>query len=238
MTIAISNNYRRLEPEEVPILAAELETAWQSPEIPMRQWISVVRAEVERFRDGESMPHFEILLRALKSIPLDNPSLLDVGASSAFYSRILSLGGYLCRYEALDYSEEYRKVARDLYPDVTFHVADARTLPFKDSAFEIVLSGCVMLHVMEYEKVISESARVASDYVIFNRTPIVVGRETEAYSKEAYAIPCLEWRFSESELLDLFAKYGLSLVSSEDIFFNEEEQYGHRTYLLKKVSVA
>ncbi len=234
MTVgAISSNYRKLEtPEEIADVAKQLDASWKDPVIPMRQWISVVRSEIERYRAGEHQRHFDVLIDAVKRCGLENPTLLDVGASSGFYSEILKLGGVTCRYTGLDYSSAYARMAEELYPGIDFHVADARQLPFEDASFDIVLSGCVLIHVADYEKVIAETARVAKQFAIFNRTPVTL-LETTYFEKLAYGVPCLEIHFSHDELLVLFAKYNLEIVSAEDVF-TYPEGGGHRTYLLKK----
>lgn len=228
----VSGNYRKLEPSEVPEVAARLDAAWKHEAIPSRQWISVVRGEIERYRNGEYYQHFDALIRALRLTGLENPTLLEVGASSGFYSEILKIGGFDCRYTALDYSEAYQRMAAELFPSVPFRVGDARALPCADGEFEIVVSGCVLIHVYEYEKVIAESARVASKYVVMNRTPVT--GQTTFFEKTAYNVPCLEVWLGEDELLSLFRKYGLELVSQQDTHTDQENHYAQRTYLLKK----
>lgn len=232
--LGISDNYRRLDAATVAGVAAELENAWQDPAIPRRQWIGVVRGEMERLRDGQWLPHFEMLVRAVKRTGLERPSLLDVGASSGFYSEILKLGGVSCGYTALDYSEEYRKLAEELYPDIHFQLGDARHLPFEDSRFDIVLSGCCLIHIFDAETVIAESARVSAGWVVMNRTPVLLKGPTQYFEKRAYGVPTLEIHYNEAELLELFSKYGLKVVSSEDPHSDPERSYAHRTYLLKK----
>jgi SAM-dependent methyltransferase len=232
--LGISDSYRKLEAAEVPAIAHELENAWQDPSIPRRQWIGVVRGEMERLRAGQWLPHFEILIRAVKLTGLATPSLLDVGASSGFYSEILKLGGVSCRYTALDYSSEYMRLAGELYPGIDFHLGDARDLPFADGAVEIVLSGCCLIHIYEAEKVIAESARVASKFVIMNRTPVMMGVPTTYFEKRAYGVRTLEIHYNESDLFAMFAKHALEVVSSEDVYTDPENLYAHRTYLLRK----
>ncbi len=237
MSIGISDNYVRLEPEDVPARAAELADGWKSPEIPMRQWISVVRGEVQRFREGVPMPHFEILIRALKSTGLENPTLLDVGASSGFYSEILKIGGFDCQYHGLDYSPAYKELAESLFPGIAFTVGDARDLPFDDGAFDVVLSGCCLLHVFEADRVIAETARVAKQYAVFNRTPVLSGDFPTVYwEKKAYGVSCIECHMNEAELLGMFAVHRLEVVSHEDVFWGADNNFGHRTYLLKKLT--
>lgn len=228
----VSTDYRRLDPSEVSAIAAECDKAWQDAAIPLRQWASCVRGELERFRAGERQPHFDILVDMLKQTGLDNPRLLDVGAASGFYSEVIRRGGFSCRYTACDYSPHFARMAEDLFPGIDFKVGDARALPFADNSFEVLISGCVILHVADYEKVISESARVAAKFCVFNRTPVTI--ETSHWVKSAYGVRCLEIHFGEQELLGLFAKYGLTVVAQKDIFTDKETQYGHRTYLLRK----
>lgn len=235
--LGISDNFRILEREEVPALAAELANAWQDPAIPRRQWISVVRGEMQRMQQGNWLPHYKLLVQALRDTELHQfrPTLLDVGASSGFYSEIISRGGFNCVYTGSDYSEEYKKLAVELYPDIDFRIADATALPFEHSSFDIVLSGCCMIHIFDYEKVIAESARVARKFVVMNRTPILLDRPTTFYEKKAYGVRTLEIHFNEAELLDLFAKHRLQIVTANDVFMEAETKYGHRTYLLRKI---
>ncbi len=233
--LGISDSYRKLEIGEVAPLARELENAWQDPAIPRRQWIGVVRGEMERLRQGQWLPHFEILVRALKRIdPKHYPTLLDVGASSGFYREIIELGRFSCKYTALDYSAEYQKLAEELYPGIDFRLGDARALPFRDCEFDIVLSGCCLIHIFEAEQVIAESARVASGWVILNRTPVMMGVPTTYWEKRAYGVRTLEIHYNESDLFAMFSKHALEVVSSEDVYTDPENLYAHRTYLLRK----
>lgn len=232
--IAVSANYRKLSPDEVPAIAAELDGAWKSPEIPLRQWISVVRSEVERYRNGEAQPHFDVLVRAMKRTGLVNPTVLDVGASSGFYRELMRIAGVDCQYHGCDYSQAYKDLAEQLWPGIQFTVGDARSLPFADSSFAAVLSGNVILHVLQYEAAIAEAARVASQFVILHKTPVWSAQPTTFYEKSGYGVRMMEIHFNEADLFYLFDKYGLSVVTSEDVHAGGEGGYSQRTYLLAK----
>lgn len=232
--IAISTGYRRLADEEVSAVAKALDDAWQHPALPMRQWITCVRGELERYRSGQKFAHFEALINAIKRTQLLTPSVLEVGAASGYYSQVLTIGGVDCEYTGVDYSEAYERLARELYPGIRFKVGDARALPFDDSSFDIVISGCVVIHVADYEKVIAESARVASKFVVMARTPVTI--KTAYFEKLAYGVPTLEIWLGEDELLALFAKYSLEVISQEDTHSDPENHYAQRTYLLRKTS--
>lgn len=235
MAIGVSTNYRRLTPEEVPVVAAECDAAWKNPAIPRRQWVNVVRGELQRYREGESMPHFDVLIRALRKTGLTNPSVLEVGASSAYYAAVFEAAGYKCQYSACDYSEAYRELAAELFPEVPFKVCDARNLDYPDNSVAILISGCCIIHVFDAERVISESARVASDFVILNRTP-VSSVETTYFQKEAYGCPVFEQHIYEPDLLAMIESNGLKVESYEDQYADPENNYAHRCYLLRRIA--
>lgn len=203
----------------------------------MRQWILCAEQEIERFRNGEGFRVFEVLLSILKKIPSLGrvPTLLEVGAAAAFYSEILKIGKFNCEYSALDYSEAFQALAWRLFPAVPFTVGDARALPFPDRSFDILLSGCCLLHIFDFEKAIQEAARVSDGWVVFHRTPLVLQGETRFFQKLAYQTPCIEIHFAYDELAVVFAACGLALVDAEDIFCDFGEDYRHTTLLLRKI---
>lgn len=227
----VSTDFRRLTPVEVAQLASAYDRNWQDPTIPRRQWLACTRAEIQRYREGEPQAHFDTLIRALRRTRLINPTVLEVGASSGYYSEVFRIAGFDCHYTGLDYSKAYEELALELYPGIDFRVADARALPYVDKWYDIVISGCCIIHIPEYDTAIAEAARVSDKYVIFARTPVVRGA-TQFFQKEAYGVRTLEIWFGEQELHSLFNKYSLGLVSDEAIF--ERPEYSHRTYLLKK----
>lgn len=232
---AISTNYRELQSSEVATVAAECAQAWTDPAIPARQYELAVKPELDKYRKGEPVAPFDALVKCLRQIPLKHTGsrskLLDVGASGGYYRQVLRMSGYFMQYTGCDFSEAFKALAEELYPDMAFAVADARHLPYHDDFYEIVLCGAVLMHCLEYEQVIAETARVASRYVIFHRTPIVDG-PTKYYVKDAYSVPCIEIHFNERELRGIFDSHGLKLVHSEDVFC--DGSFGHRSYLLEK----
>lgn len=233
----ISTNYRQLAPDEVIQIAAECAKAWQDPAIPRRQYELATKGELESFRNGGSVAPFDALVKCFRQLPITTNSwmtkLLDVGASSGYYSEVVRMKGFLMQYTGCDFSPAFKKLAEELYPDIAFDVEDARKLPYRDDWFDVVLCGATIMHVAEYPKVIAEVARVASRYVIFHRTPIVDG-PTKYYVKDAYSVPCLEIHFNELELMSLFRDHGLRLLYVTNVFWNGTS--GHRSYLLAKES--
>jgi len=235
---AISTNYRELTSAEVPEVAARCAEAWQSPEIPLRQYESCVKGELERWRRGESIAPFDKLVQCWRSMdwaPNYYPSLLDVGASSGYYREVLKERDIRTIYTGCDYSPSFGDMARRLFPGMLYDIADATNLPYEDNAFDIVLHSACIMHMADYEKAIAEAARVARRFVIFHRTPIVLDGPTRYFEKEAYGVPCLEIHFNELDLLCFFEQHRLSSVrAAETIFWDALNNYGHRIYVLEK----
>lgn len=234
----VSTNYRELADNEVASVAADCEQAWMNPDIPQRQFDSVTRGELEDLRNGNPCAPFAAVIRCLRKLPLgflvSRPKLLDVGASTGYYSEVIRLSGCKFDYHAVDVSPAFQALAAKLYPDIPFEVADARNLPFHDDSFGLVLSGAVLMHSADYVHVIAETARVSSRYVIFHRTPVMTEQPTRYYLKYGYGVPMLEVHFNEEELLKLFWSYGLSMIHSENVSFDERTNYGYRSYLCQK----
>jgi ubiquinone/menaquinone biosynthesis C-methylase UbiE len=230
---AISSNYRELRPDEVPEVAAMCAEAWKDPRIPMRQYESAARKELEAFRRGEGCRPYDVLIDCLRHIPTwDRPRVLDVGASGGYYSEILKVAGFDARYTGLDFSPAFQQLARNLYPAIDFDLGDAAALPYRDDWYDVVLHGAVIMHSLQYPSVIGEASRVSRQYVVFHRTPILRDKPTSYFLKEGYGIPMLEIHFNEGELLDLFQSHGLKVVYSAKVFW--DGTFGHWDYLLEK----
>ena len=235
----ISGSYQEITKEEATLITSKYEDAWKDPSIPQNQYLLAVKPEILKYKQGAPCAPFSALIAALLELPPEfeqsSPSFLEVGASSGYYGEVLKIAGFKFKYEASDYSEHFKELAAKLYPGTPFHVADARKLPFADASYEVVMSGCVMIHVPDYEVIIKETARITKRYAIFHRTPINISdRPTRYFTKEAYGIPCIELHFQESELMKLFLKYGLYAVAMKSVFENPKDDLAHRVYVLEK----
>lgn len=233
--MTVSTNYRALQPEEVAHIASRRDEAWKNPLIPHRQY-ELVQAELDAYKKNKPIAPYDVFVKAMATLngvgkyPADK--FLDIGASTGYYRELLRENSYGCIYQAVDYSPEYKKLAESVFPQIYFDVADARALPYRDDWYDIVLSGACIMHIREYDQVIKEAARVASQYVILHRTPIVPSGPTIFYEKDAYGIPCLEVWFNQDEIMDLCAQNHLSLHAEFEIFSSAD--HAHKTFVLKK----
>lgn len=219
-------------------LSNRLGSSWQNDSIPKIQR-ELVDKQIKKFRDGKPIDVFDSLVNELRCIiNSEVESLLEIGCSSGYYSEVFEIAGIPMKYTGCDYSKSFIEMARAYYPSNDFCICDARTLPFEDSSFHVVISGCCILHIREYTLAIKEAVRVSSNYVIFHRTPTLAQKETTFYTKSAYGVEMLEIHFNENELRDIFYQNNLSVVKTVpiDIQFDSKgrEISGNKIYVCKK----
>ncbi len=225
--------------EEIRKAWEDAGNCWLSKEIPKLQYETVVKNELEAYAKGAKIAPYDAFVQCLFRIQCPDSretTFLDVGASGAYYSKIMRIAGFKYNYRACDFSKDFQALAADLYPTVNFDVEDATRLSYHDGQFDIVHSGCCMLHIKDYRSVVFESARVSKRYVLFHRQPILYNKPTTYYLKLAYGIPCVEIHFSETEFFMLLRMAGLKIVHLENIFtLPDDGGYSHVSYLCEKI---
>lgn len=233
----VSSHYVQIQGREAEQESSRLRDAWQSQDLPARQR-ELVDTQLAAYRRGEPVDVFDVMTRALRALPSDvhGMSVLEVGCSSGFYSEVLEIAGLDVSYTGCDYSDAFIGLARQKYPALRFDVEDATSLNYGDDAFDIVISGCCLLHIPEYEAAVAETARVARRYAIFHRTPVVLGQPNVYYRKQAYGAETIEIHFNEPQFLALLACHGLELIATYTL--DESVQGGvgsaNRTYVCRK----
>jgi radical SAM superfamily enzyme YgiQ (UPF0313 family)/ubiquinone/menaquinone biosynthesis C-methylase UbiE len=207
----ISDGYRTIETGEI---TAEQQSAWQSPEIPPQQR-ALVQQQLEQMYRGASVQPFQVLGDLLAPVLQEGAGVLEIGCASGYYYEVLE---YLLNkeiaYTGADYSAPMIDLARSYYPEANFLVADGAKLPFAERSFPVVISGCVLLHTPDYARHIAETCRVAGKWIVAHRTPVCRQRPTGCSSKMAYGVETVEFRFNETELLELFARHGFRLAKA------------------------
>jgi ubiquinone/menaquinone biosynthesis C-methylase UbiE len=164
---------------------------------------------------GAPRVDLRIAAEAVDRVGLAVPTLLEIGCGSGYYSEILDcLAKSGVVYNGVDYSAAAIKRAVTRYPGGHFTVGDATVLAFPDQSFDIAFNGVSLMHILDYEKAISESARVARKAVIFHSTPVFANHPTTHLHKYAYGAPVVEMVFNRDELIACFGKSGLRLVES------------------------
>lgn len=238
---SVSSNYVSLKIDEAKVESVRLRNSWMSIELPQRQR-ELVDQQLLKYRSGTRVDVFDVFVDALRALPdlADQTSLLEVGCSSGFYSEVIEVARIPIRYFGCDYSDAFIKLAKEKYPLIDFAVEDATDLNYPNDSFDIVVSGCCLLHIPEYAKGIEETARVAHHYAIFHRTPVVWGQPEQWYRKHAYGVETVEIHFNETEFLTLLKNNGLELIntytlSDEGADTSRTKGHANRTFVCRKI---
>lgn len=203
------------------VISDDLKNSWKDENLPMLQW-KIVEHQLHQFSKGVLVPEFEALLKVLSTTDsLQLTSVLEVGCSSGYYSEIIKRNFPNTTYTGIDYSTAFIELGRQKFPGLDLRVADAEELPFDDHAFDLVVSGSVLLHIENWVAAIFESARVSKRYLVLHRTP-VSSAKTKLFKKFAYKKSMIEWTFEESEILKILDQSGFNLVL--DVFVYQNQQ--------------
>lgn len=236
-----SSGYSLLDNSKSRSVALDLIDAWRSEAIPELQRAGIDRA-LAAYRAGSPNQELDMFVDMINQcIPKLRPatakfSLLETGCASGYYSEVLSINDVPVRYSGCDYSEALIKMARSAYPNLAFDVDDATCLTYPDGKFDVVVSGCCLLHIYDYQKAICEAARVARSHVLFHRTPILHQRPTTFFTKKAYGNKVLEIHFNEHELVTLFTNSGLRVIDIRTLnaAWRKGDAYATKSYLCEK----
>lgn len=205
-----------------------LVNGWKDTSIPTKQR-KLTESELHQMYQGAVVGHWRTLADAVRFTGSEMGNIIEIGCSTGYLYEVLKhLLGHPINYEGIDYSEAMIRKAQRCYPKVPFRVGDATALPLTDNSCDILLSGCVLLHVPDYRVTISESARVSRRWVIFHKTP-VTDTTTSFFTKKAYGIPCIEVHVNEREFLAICTASGILLRKAVEI------EDGCKTFIFEKV---
>lgn len=233
----VSTHYVEMVGNEVDSESARLRTAWKNDDLPARQR-ELVDRQLAEYRHGAANDVFDVMVKSLRGVRsgAEKMRVLEVGCSSGYYSEVFEIAGLDVDYTGCDYSDAFIAMARQSYPALLFDVQDATMLKYADNAYDVVVSGCCLLHIPEYQTAVAETARVAGHYAIFQRTPVVLGQPNKYYRKQAYGVETVEIHFNEPQFLQLLADSGLELLRTYTL--NETVSHGvgsaTRTYVCRK----
>lgn len=202
----VSTDYALIDPQTA---AAGRFDGWHTTSVAGRQ-DAAYRVLMQEMYAGRPRQDFVAAAEAVRLTGKTDDSILEVGCGSGYYSEILShLLKRRGRYVGVDYSPAMIGLAQKHYPSSPFVVGDATALPFADGAFETVLNGVSLMHILRYDLAVAESRRVARRWCIFHTVPITQKRPTTVLRKLAYGGPVVEIVLNEKELLTLIENHGL-----------------------------
>ena len=192
-----------------------------------------------RMHRGDVRIDLDVAVRGVRESGVENPRILEVGCGNGYYAEVFeTLLQRPFTYVGTDYSAAMIETARTRYPGGEFAVANACDLQFADDSFDIVFNGVSLMHILDFETAIRESARVAGSHCLYHSVPVFDDRDTTYLRKYAYGAPVVEVVFNRDHLLDLFAQAGLTLVHAwksvdYDVHPATPEHSHTETFLLK-----
>jgi SAM-dependent methyltransferase len=228
--ILTSTDYRVLSGLEEARAVSASSGGWLAGRTVARQE-RAYRGLIAAMKRGEPRLDFKIAAEAVAATGIENPTLLEVGCGSGYYSDVfatLLAGGV--RYTGVDYSNAMIARARARAPSTAFEVADATGLPYADGAFDVVFNGVSLMHIIDYQAAIRQAARVAAGYCVFHTVPVFHDHRTTFLRKYAYGAPVVEVIFSKQELMQCCGDAGLRLVRQwPGIPYDVSEATGHHS---------
>jgi SAM-dependent methyltransferase len=198
------------------------------------------RGLIAAMKRGEPRLDFKVAAEAIAATSMANPRVLEVGCGTGYYSEVFAtLLPDRVHYTGVDFSQAMIDRARAHYPSIAFEVADATKLAYADGAFDIVFNGVSLMHIVNYQAVIREAARVAARYCVFHTVPIFYDYRTTFLTKYAYGGSVVEMVFDKRELMALCRDVGLRLEREWPcIPYDVHETTGHHstteTYLFSR----
>ncbi len=161
-------------------------------------------------------------------------SILDIGCGVGINLPLAKIFDRV-DFHGLDYAENALKKARELYPDVTFHVGDAFNMEFEDSSFEMcILSGVLILYkdASDREDLLNEIRRVMTDdgvliLIVWNdslllRLSILLSRILGKIRGESLPTDFMGVHFRNSEIKHILKRSGFNA----DEIYNTAHFYG------------
>lgn len=223
----ISSHHISISPKEV---TENLLKGWQDKSIPRKQR-AIVHNELMAMYKGTPSRLYTIAAEAVKPYLKHGSEVLEVGCSSGYYSEVLEyMTGKRIHYTGADISEAFIEMARDYYPQKSFIVSNASSLPYTEQSYDIVFSAGVILYEMEYRVHIKEMNRVAKNVIVFHRTPVSLHKSTQLLKKRAYGIETIEHIFNEKEFIENVISFGWKLEKSFTISSDSTNDIYDRTY--------
>lgn len=162
---------------------------------------------------GKKFELFEVINGLIKIIYNKKYSVLEIGCSSGYHNEVFKIAGLDLEYEGCDYSKEFIKLAKKMYPKIKFKICDARKLTYGNKSFDIALLDGVLLHIKNWKNALSEACRVSKKYLLIHRQPILHSNKTIYLLKKGYGIKMFEVQINEEELVNELRKNAFAVIA-------------------------
>ncbi|PKN68132.1 MAG: hypothetical protein CVU57_00470 [Deltaproteobacteria bacterium HGW-Deltaproteobacteria-15] len=162
------------------------------------------------------------------------PLTLDCGCGSGQFGAMLQAGGVPHLYVGVDVDREQLKAGRTFYGAGQYLVADIASLPFRDEAFDAVMSYGVLFIIQDMWEAVRELYRVASSLVVMNLNVAPLGSTAMRlhYGKEDESYM---WLPNVQNCMDRFQALGLPAPDAS-ILWETPEDVGHSRKVYRGVT--
>ncbi len=144
--------------------------------------------------------------------------VIELGCGMSYFPKMAEQIG---ESWGLDFTPKAIRSLRLQFPTVNYVVGNALETPFRDKYFDTVLSGELLEHIEEPQKLIDEMVRIAKKQVILS-TPKLEFDDLEHL-----------WEFEEEDLKEMLKKYGH--VTTETL---ESNMFPGRSYIFAKCELS
>jgi len=162
------------------------------------------------------------------------PLTLDCGCGSGQLGAMLRAGGVPHLYMGLDLDREQVKGGQAFYGVGDYLVANITSLPFKDEAFDAVVSYGTLFIIQDMWEAVRELYRVASRLVVMNLNVAPLGATAMRlhYGKEDESYM---WLPNIQNCMDRFSELGLPGPNAS-ILWETPEDVGHSRKVYRGVT--
>lgn len=196
---------------------ADLSTSYADPAIAVKQR-KLVDQQLQSMKNGNAPEHFEVVGRILSQLKdqtgLKLIDVLDAGCGSAYYYEIVNFFvPEWVRYVGVDFNRGMLDMAQKFYPTLPLAYMGLPNLAFRDGAFDLVMSGAVIVHIREWESAVRELARLTQRWLLLHRTLVYTdGSPTSVSIERHYDNDVYRVRINEDELLTLMSSLEMNLA--------------------------
>lgn len=186
---------------------------WDNEHVAVEQR-ALVDQQLERWKAGEPVPHFQALHDAVASTKCPG-SILEVGCASG-YSLEMVPEEFRPQFSGVDISGTAIEIARKRHPSGHWFHADATKpmVPENEprSKRDVVVDGSCLLHIDDWKDHLRRLCALSRRWVILHRVPI--GAETKRIETKGYGQTFPAWRFAAADIEAEMARQRFELVQT------------------------